>query len=150
MAKVGRPLSIPDPETMWNHFVRYKQWVEENPILVEDYVGKDGDRVLRQKNRALTFEGFCNFLQGDDIMSDPIHYFTNYENRYTQFLGICSRIKREIRQHQIEGGLAGVYNPSITQRLNGLTEKSEVEASVKVTSLPVEVKPSPELPTDEK
>lgn len=133
MSKVGRPLLIPDPETMWKHFTNYKKWVEENPILVEDYVGKDGDRVLRQKNRALTFEGFCNFLQGEDIMSDPTHYFTNYENRYTKFLTICSRIKREIRQHQIEGGLAGVYNPSITQRLNGLVEKVQEDGTKEVT-----------------
>ena len=46
--------------------------------------------------------------------------------------------------------MVGIFNPSITQRLNGLTEKSEVDATVKVTSLPVEVKSSPELPTDEK
>ena len=32
----------------------------------------------------------------------------------------------EIRQDQIEGGMSGIYNPSITQRLNGLTDKSEV------------------------
>jgi hypothetical protein len=31
-----------------------------------------------------------------------------------------------IRQDQIEGGMVGQYNPSITQRLNGLTEKTDV------------------------
>jgi hypothetical protein len=42
-----------------------------------------------------------------------------------------------IRQDQIEGGMAGVYNPSITQRLNGLKENIEESGSkeliIKVT-----------------
>jgi hypothetical protein len=135
---------------MYELFTDYKAWVEDNPILVEDYVGKDADRVLRRKNRPFTFEGFCNYLEDSSIIANPIHYFINYEGRYEDYVSICSRIKREIRTNQIEGGMVGIFNPSITQRLNGLTEKSEVEASVKVTSLPVEVKPSPDLPTDEK
>jgi hypothetical protein len=38
----------------------------------------------------------------------------------------CSYIKREIRNDQISGGMVGQYNPSITQRLNNLTEKSDI------------------------
>ena len=34
-------------------------------------------------------------------------------------------LRKTIRQDQIEGGMAGVYNPSITQRLNSLVEKTE-------------------------
>ena len=30
-----------------------------------------------------------------------------------------------MRQDQIEGGMAGMYNPSITQRLNSLVEKTQ-------------------------
>ena len=89
-------------------------------------------------------------MEDNSIIANPIHYFINYEGRYEDYVSICSRIKREIRTNQIEGGMVGIFNPSITQRLNGLTEKSEVDATVKVTSLPVEVKSSPELPTDEK
>lgn len=147
---MGKHKYIESPEKMYELFTDYKLWVEDNPILVEDYVGKDAERVFRRKNRPLTFEGFCNYLEDNSIIANPIHYFINYEGRYEDYVSICSRIKREIRTNQIEGGMVGIFNPSITQRLNGLTEKSEVEASVKVTSLPVEVKTSPELPTDEK
>jgi hypothetical protein len=38
-------------------------------------------------------------------------------------------VKNEIRENQILGGLLGVYNPSITQRLNGLTDKTENKIS---------------------
>ncbi len=45
---------------------------------------------------------------------------------YGDYVGICRTIKEEIRADQIDGGMAGIYNPSITQRLNNLTEKKEV------------------------
>jgi hypothetical protein len=55
------------------------------------------------------------------------HYFSNKEGYYDNFGDICARIKEEIREQQIVGGMLGFYNPSITQRLNGLTDKSQVE-----------------------
>lgn len=54
-------------------------------------------------------------------------YFTNYNEQYDDFVSICSRVKKEIRDNQITGGLLGMYNPSITQRLNGLKEQTETE-----------------------
>ena len=41
----------------------------------------------------------------------------------------CSHIKELIRLDQISGGMAGIYNPSITQRLNGLKEETHTEIS---------------------
>ena len=38
-------------------------------------------------------------------------------------------IKKAIRRDQIEGGMVGQYNPSITQRLNNLTEKTDVTSN---------------------
>jgi hypothetical protein len=52
-------------------------------------------------------------------------YFSNSKGRYKRFSTICSRIRREVRSDQIEGGMAGMYNPSITQRLNSLVEKTQ-------------------------
>jgi hypothetical protein len=47
-------------------------------------------------------------------------------SRYGDYVSICTRIRKNIRQDQIEGGMTGIYNTSITQRLNNLTEKHEV------------------------
>jgi hypothetical protein len=66
-------------------------------------------------------------------------YFANYEGRYSAYTTICSRIEEAIRMDQIEGGMTGQYNASITQRLNNLTErvdtttKGEKIDSIKVT-----------------
>jgi len=128
---MGRYKLIDSPEKMWELFSKYKVWVLQNPILIEDYVGKDALRVMREKPRPLTMEGFECFVADIDGMPFGLqHYFANTDNGYEDFLTICSRIRSVIRQDQISGGMAGIYNPSITQRLNGLVEKSESKISV--------------------
>lgn len=124
---------IETPEKMWELFTKYKEWVKDNPILVEDYVGKDADKVDRKRQRALTMEGFECFVMDNTNISYPdlSHYFSSKDESYIQYFAICSRIKREIRSNQLDLGLANVINTSITQRLNGLTEKTETETTIK-------------------
>lgn len=133
---IGRPKAIESPEKMWELFLKYKEYTKANPIEVQDFVGKDATEVWRQKERPLTMEGFECFVADIDGMPWSLdHYFANREERYTDFVSICSRIRREIRNHQIAGGLAGIYNPSITQRLNGLVDKSEVSGTTTVVKI---------------
>ncbi|NBN88589.1 MAG: hypothetical protein EBV32_05840, partial [Proteobacteria bacterium] len=60
------------------------------------------------------------------IIGDLSHYFANTNGRYKRFLTIVTRIRKEVRNDQIGGGMAGIYNPSITARLNNLVEKKEI------------------------
>lgn len=125
---MGKHKYIETPEKMWELFEAYKKETKANPILVQDFVGKDGDEVNRKKERPLTVEGFECFVMNNTAISYPdlSRYFAGTEETYKPYYAICSRIRNQIRQDQIEGGMAGIYNPSITQRLNGLTDKSEV------------------------
>jgi hypothetical protein len=123
---MGKSKYIETPEKMWEYFEAYRQKVKSNPILVQDFVGKDGDEVNRKKERPLTLEGFELYCYDNDIISDLSKYFANTDNNYAEYCAICSRIRKTIKDDQIQGGMAGIYNPSITQRLNGLTDKSEV------------------------
>jgi len=123
----GRPKNIESPEILWQHFLKYKESVVRNPILVHDFVGKDAEEVRRERQRPLTMEGFENWLEDKEIINNLDNYLANSNNAYTEFSSICSRIRRNIRQDQIEGGMAGIYNPSITQRLNNLAEKTETK-----------------------
>lgn len=124
---MGKTKYIETPEKMWEYFEAYRIKVKSNPILVQDFVGKDGDEVNRKKERPLTLEGFELYCYDNDIISDLSHYFANLDNRYSDYVAICSRIRKTIKDDQIQGGMAGIYNPSITQRLNGLTDKSEIK-----------------------
>lgn len=127
---VGRPKSIESPEKMWEYFQSYQDSCKNNPIEVQDFVGKDGFEVHRQKERPLTMEGFENHLFDKGIINDIGDYFSNKNEAYSEFSAICRAIRRKIRQDQIEGGMAGIYNPSITQRLNSLKEQSESHVTV--------------------
>lgn len=118
---------IETPEKMWDLFTQYKEWVKNNPIKVHDFVGKDADEVYRLKERPLTKVGFECYVANKEVISDLSHYFCNLDKRYSEYVVICSRITKEIQADQIDGGMAGIYNPSITQRLNGLAEKTESE-----------------------
>jgi hypothetical protein len=90
----------------------------------------------------LTMEGFDIFVMNyEGTQSKGVEqYFTNREGRYLAYVDICTRIKREIRNDQIEGGMVGQYNPSITQRLNNLTEKTDVTTGGDKLNQPVTVR----------
>lgn len=120
---------IESADRMWELFLSYKEDVNTNHLLKKDWVGKDGTVVQREYTRALTMEGFECFVMDHTRITYPdlTNYFENRDSNYKDYVPICSRIKREIRRDQIEKGLAGLINPSITQRLNGLVEKRETE-----------------------
>ena len=79
--------------------------------------------------RPYTKEGFEVFCE-----TDLQPYFENRDGRYEVFVSILSHIRKIIREQQISGGVAGVYNASLTARINGLVEKRE--DVVKVEKLP--------------
>lgn len=119
-----------------------KKYIETPEKLYELFEAYKANRKPREIQKAtatgvksewhtppLTMEGFENYCE--DVIGCVHQYFVNQDNAYTEYLNICSRIKRLIRQDQIEGGMVGQYNPSITQRLNGLTEKTDVTTNGK-------------------
>lgn len=136
---------IKTPKKMWDLFCAYREEVKANPIkIVEQRKGPivlpkgfDGEMpestVQLPAQRPLTMEGFENYCADLGVINDLGDYFSDKDGRYSGYATICSRIKKTIRQDQIEGGMAGIYNPSITQRLNGLTDKSHVEVDGKQT-----------------
>lgn len=131
MARPHGTKYIKTADEMWQWFEEYKTQTKSNPIRVHDFVGKDGDSVERLKERPLTIEGFRNFCRRKGC--DVTEYFLNRDGRYEGYTIICRAIRDEIRQDQIEGGMAMIYNPSITQRLNGLAEKTETKGEHKLT-----------------
>jgi len=104
----------------------YKENLKQEALewVKVQYVGKDGDRKEDEYKLPYTLDGFEVFCYNN--FGNVGQYFDNKDGYYDDFVAICSHIRKEIRSNQITGGLLGVYNPSITQRLNGLAEKSEV------------------------
>jgi DNA-packaging protein gp3 len=125
MARPKGTKYIPTPERMWELFLEYKKYCKANPFIIVDWVGGMGKEVKRKKERPLTLEGFENYCFELGIISEIGDYFSNKNEQYSDFSAICRTIRRHIREEQISGGMAGIYNPSITQRLNSLVEKTE-------------------------
>lgn len=115
------------PEELQKAFEEYKAHleVEASKWVKVQYVGKEGERKEDKYKLPMTMEGFKVFCYKD--YGKVENYFLNKDGLYDEFGSICSHIKEEIRNNQITGGLLGLYNPSITQRLNGLVEKSQVD-----------------------
>jgi len=123
---MGKNKYVESPEKMAEYFEIYKNETKSNPIKKHVFVGKDGNADYELIERPLTVDGFELWCWRNNIISDLSNYFANSNNKYAEYSTICSRIRKEVRNDQIEKGLAGIYNTSITQRLNGLTDKSEV------------------------
>ena len=129
MAKNGnihptRIFKSPDElELAWKAYkddleIKAKEWVKVQ------YVGKDGDRKEDPMKLPYTMDGFEVFCY--ENYGTVEQYFKNKDGYYEDFVPICSHIKKEIRANQITGGLLGVYNPSITQRLNNLVDNKDI------------------------
>ena len=125
---------IETPEKMWKLFEDYRKEVKSNPRKRHVFVGKDGVSNYEKLEVPLTIEGFRSYAR--KTLGCVQDYFANTNQAYDEYSTICRAITDEIRRDQIEGGMVGQYNPSITQRLNGLTDKSEVKNDVNIQSLP--------------
>lgn len=120
---------IETPEKLYELFEAYKAQRKPREIQKATATGVKSEF----HTPPLTMEGFDVYvMKYEGIESKGVEqYFSNREGRYSEYVDICNRIKREIRNDQIEGGMVGQYNPSITQRLNGLTEKTDVTTNGK-------------------
>lgn len=133
MKSVGRPPIFKNPSELvetWGKYKKDLREVQSKHWPKIQYVGKDGTQRVDYPILPFTLEGFYRYCWENEI-GDVHNYFENHEGRYDKFKGICRAIKQEIREQQITGGMTGFYNPSITQRLNGLQEKVQHEGGDK-------------------
>ena len=124
-------------------FKEYVKEVKSNPILVQDFVGKDATEVKRKKERPLTKVGFYSFVAEKGLNVTLKDYFVkNPKETYKEYFPICTRIKNYILTDQTEGGMGGIYNPSITQRLTGLADVKKIKANT--TNMNLDIKTAEE------
>lgn len=116
-----------EPEDLEKAWQAFKLDIEEQAKqwLKVEFVGKDGIKEEVPQKVPLTLEGFKRFCR--ENYGCAHQYFENKDNLYNDFVGVCSRVREEIRENQIVGGMLGFYNSSITQRLNGLVDKKVIE-----------------------
>jgi len=119
------------PEELYKSFEEYKEDLknQSKEWVKIHYVGKEGEEKKEPKKVPMTFEGYKRFCR--TRYGEVEQYFINKDEYYTDFVGVCSRVKEEIRENQIIGGLLGFFNPSITQRLNSLVDRKDIKSNEK-------------------
>lgn len=130
----GRPKNIESPHSLLELFKQYQQYCKDNPILKEDYVGKDAKRVYRELERPLTWVGFECYLSDMEIINDLGDYESNKDGRYEEYATIISRIKKYIEQDQFSGAAVGIYQQNIIARKLGLVDKQENQMSGEINT----------------
>lgn len=108
---------IASPALLLKLFFAYQDEAKKNPIIKKGRVGRPAKDVFRQSERPLTMKDFEAYCSKRQVIHGLKNYFANTGNTYKDFIEVCQRIETAIRADQIEGGMAGIYNPSITQHL---------------------------------
>ena len=119
IANVGTEKTFATPDELWAGACKYFQWIDDNPYVYADFVGKDGMEVEREKPIPYTLEGLCIFL---NIDTDTFRNYAKKEG-YGAYFGICSRIYDIIRDQKFTGATIGIFNHSIIARDLGLVDK---------------------------
>ena len=120
------------PEELQELFEEYKEHVKNNPFLIHEFVGKDGTSVMRSKERPLTKDGFELFVRQKGKAKGLDQYIYNQNGAYNDFMGFLKDFDLEIRDNQLSGAMAGIFNPTITARMNNLTESTKQEHDGKI------------------
>lgn len=125
-AKSGRDAIFTDPQVLKNSIQEYFEVTNDRDDWDgQNWVGKDGEEVVVKKRVPFSLKGLCIFL---GVSS---HYFSEFKKSQTfknnpEFLEVYTWAEDVIQTQQIDGGLLGYYNPSLTARLNGLTDRQDI------------------------
>ena len=121
---MGRPKKIQDPNQIEEIFKSYKLFTKENPRYKYHLNQRSGEMIPEPLEVPLTMEGFEIYCWNKFNFTVK-HYIENTNKSYKDFCTIATRIRQEIRDDQVKGGMVGQYNSSITARLNSLKDQVE-------------------------
>lgn len=126
-SKHGRDKLFATPELLWEAACEYFEWVDNNPLVKKDWVGKDGDEVYRELGRPYTIHALCLYLGCNT------QYFKTFKAQLPDndkdFNTILTRIEETIYSQKFDGAAVGIFQQNIIARDLGLSDKKELEHS---------------------
>lgn len=137
----GRPPKFKTPQQLYDKFVEYVRTVDAMPIRVAQSVkqkgrssGENKENYVNLVAHPLSLTEFCLFA-GISNWSD---FKTHKRNRTKYFAIVIARIEAYLRNQQVNGAMAGLYNANIVARLNGITERTELTGKDGAPLVPVQ------------
>lgn len=130
LAKMGRPRIYEEGEAekMWTDALAYFDYQDNNPLEIDDWVGKDAVEVTRLKPLPYTIEGFCLWVGASHSWWKE---FKNRKDLSPDFVSVIRAIEDAIFHQQYTGATAGLFQHNIVARRLGLAEATKVDADVK-------------------
>jgi hypothetical protein len=119
---------IETPEELLKLWDEYKEHTKNNPRYKYE-LNRMGQPTAIPLEVPLTIQKFEIYVKNKYGWTIG-QYFDNQDKLYNEYIAICSHIRTERSADQIEGGMVGQYNASITQRLNGLVEKTQTDVNI--------------------
>ena len=138
--KIGRPARFEKAEDLWREALEYFEWCDEHPLITTKQRKKkreDTDEQMMERqpvSRPYTLDGLCLWL---NIQSDWSVFKSNYKRRkdWSEFERVTNACEQCVRSQQVTGAMIGMYDPRLTARLNGITDKVELDNKVRQTTL---------------
>lgn len=133
----GRPRRFKRNDELWGEFLRYCQWVDDNPWqskyatsgLNDSGSGSKRNNIqqsVRVQQRAYTLYGFCSFA-GIPKWAD---FKRSYEPK-KGFSEVIYAIENAVRSQQVDGAMLHQFDSNLVARLNGIADKQLTEVTGK-------------------
>lgn len=125
----GEELIYQQPKDLLSQAYKYFDWCNDNPWHKQELIksgARAGELIGIPIVRPYTLEGLCVFC------GISISTFRDYEER-ADFEAVTTHLREIIRQNQIEGECIGAYNAAVMSKIQGLTEKQEVNQPMGLT-----------------
>lgn len=139
--KIGRPAKFPTAEDLWREALAYFDWCDENPITTNNKRKKSRSessesQSLEQEpvSRPYTLDGLCLWC---NILTPWATFKRDCGRRADaeDFAIVINACEQCVRDQQVTGAMIGIYSERLTARLNGITDKQELEVNSRQTNI---------------
>lgn len=139
--KIGRPAKFPTAEDLWREALAYFNWCDDNPIMTTNKRKKSRSDTSESQSmeqepvsRPYTLDGLCLWC---NILTPWATFKRDCGRRADaeQFAIVINACEQTIRNQQVTGAMIGIYSERLTARLNGITDKQELDAKVRSTTV---------------
>lgn len=128
-SKHGRERIFTTPDILWDAACEYFEYVQNNPLLEHDFVGKDAIEVDKRKMRAMTLAGLCLYLDVNTVYFNQFEYSLEGKDDDVskEYSKVIARIRDVIWTQKFEGAAAGLLNANLISRELGIADKTETD-----------------------
>lgn len=139
--KIGRPAKFPTAEDLWREALAYFDWCDDNPIMTNNKRKKSRSETSESQSmeqepvsRPYTLDGLCLWC---NILTPWATFKRDCGRRADaeDFAIVINACEQCVRDQQVTGAMIGLYSERLTARLNGITDKQELEVNSRQTNI---------------